>query len=152
MVAHLRRESGLMTCETPDMDMYEKEQELRAVFTTEPEPEADPEQDRATRYSRRSRFARWGVRLTIVVLVSMMSTALLSDPRIREYINDGIAVWENEAQALVPFLSSEKASHANAPTAEKEAPVRPATGPSGQSRPPVHVLPSSVVPVRRAGS
>ena len=151
MVAHLRRESGLMTCEIPDMDMYEKEQELRAVFTTEPEPEADPEQDRATRYSRRSRFARWGVRLTIVVLVSMMSTALLSDPRIREYINDGIAVWKNEAQAVVPFLSSEKTSQASSASEDQVGATVPAADPSSQSRPPVSVLPSSVVPVRRAG-
>lgn len=133
------------------MDMYEKEQELRAVFTTEPEPEADPEQDRATRYSRRSRFARWGVRLTIVVLVSMMSTALLSDPRIREYINDGIAVWENEAQALVPFLSSEQTSQASSAPEDQVGATVPAADTSSQSRPPVSVLPNSAVPVRRAG-
>lgn len=151
MVAHLRRESGLMTCEIPDMDMYEKEQELRAVFTTEPEPEADPEQDRAARYSRRSRFARWGVRLTIVVLVSMMSTALLSDPRIREYINNGIAVWKNEAQAAVPFLSSEQTSQASSAPEDQVGATVPAADTSSQSRPPVSVLPSSAVPVRRAG-
>lgn len=134
------------------MDMYAKEQELRTVFTTEPEPEAVQDEDRAAKYRRRSRFARWGVRLTVFALVSMMSTVLMSDPTIRAYIDDGVAVWKDEANARLPFLSSADApqdSPENSGPSVREAAPTTAGQPA---RPPVSILPNSAVPVRRAGS
>lgn len=154
MLAQLRRESGRMTCKISNMDMYEKEQELRTVFTTDPEPEIGPEngQDRIMRYSRRSRLARWGGRLTFVLLVSMISAALMSDPRIRDYIDDGIAVWKDEARATLPFLFSQQTSNASG-SSDEDAHVAPSdtANPERHGRPPVSILPNSAVPVRRAG-
>lgn len=135
----MRRESGAMARYLKRMTLFEEEQKLRAVFTTDPEAEAQTAEDPSARYLRRSKIARWGVRFTLIALLSMISTVLLSEPRIKALIDEGIAVWKTELQARLPDSITGGSTDGN-------------SGANGEgARPPVSILPGSVVPVRRAG-